>query len=102
VRGRAFGFFITCAGLVGNLSHWLAGHWVKGLGTNAHLASAYYPLYRSLALLLLLSLTGLLCLHAIRNRKKLAPEFRPTAAAAPGRNPKFEAPTSGRAEGLQP
>src|SRR5438876_5514991 len=59
VRGRAFGLFITLAGLVGNLSHWLAGNWVKGLGASAHSIAAYYPLYGRLALLLLLSLFGL-------------------------------------------
>src|SRR5437762_1931186 len=70
VRGRAFGFFITLAGVVGNLSHWLAGNWVKGLGADAHSPAAYYPLYGRLALLLLLSLLGLPCLHAIRKREK--------------------------------
>jgi MFS family permease len=70
VRGRAFGFFITLAGLVGNLSHWMAGNWVKSLGADAHFARAYYPLYGQLSLLLLLSLLGLPCLHAIRKREK--------------------------------
>jgi len=86
VRGRAFGFFITLAGLIGNLSHWMAGNWVKSLGTNAHSTHAYYPLYGRLSLLLLLSLLGLPCLHAIRKREK--PEVSPDPAAAV-RNPQF-------------
>src|SRR5207249_11086151 len=74
VRGRAFGFFITLAGLIGNLSHWMAGNWVKSLGADAHSTRAYYPLYGQLALLLLLSLLGLPCLHAIRKREEAAPD----------------------------
>ena len=89
VRGRAFGFFITLAGLLGNLSHWMAGNWVKSLGTNAHWTQAYYPLYGRLSLLLLLSLLGLPCLHAIGKREKPAPEVSPAPAAAV-RNPQFE------------
>ena len=88
VRGRAFGFFITLAGLIGNLSHWMAGNWVTSLGTNAHSTGAFYPLYGRLSLLLLLSLLGLPCLHAIRKREK--PEVSPDPAAAAVRNPQFE------------
>src|SRR2546426_3311032 len=80
VRGRAFGFFITLAGLVGNLSHWMAGNSVKSLGANPHSTHAYYPLYGQLSILLLLSLLGLPCLHAIRKREK--PEVSPDPAAA--------------------
>jgi MFS family permease len=72
MRGRAFGFFITIGGLVGNLSHWMAGGWVKGLGSAAHTPAAYYPLYLILACMLLFALLGLPCLHAIRRREKLA------------------------------
>jgi MFS family permease len=32
VRGRVFGLFITIGGLLGNLSHWIAGDAVKRLG----------------------------------------------------------------------
>ena len=88
VRGRAFGFFITLAGLIGNLSHWMAGNWVTSLGTNAHSTGAFYPLYGRLSLLLLLSLLGLPCLHAIRKREK--PEVSPDPAAAAVRDPQFE------------
>jgi MFS family permease len=83
VRGRAFGFFITLAGLVGNLSHWMAGHWVKSLGTDAHAARAYYPLYGQLSVLLLLSLLGLPCLHAIRRKEKAAPARPPQPPQEP-------------------
>ena len=69
VRGRVFGFFITIGGLVGNLSHWMAGGWVKRLGAAAHTPTAYYPLYLTLSGLLFLALFGLPCLHAIRRRE---------------------------------
>jgi len=85
VRGRVFGLFITIGGLVGNLSHWLVGVWVKDLGPNAQTASAYSPIYLTLAILLLLSLLGLPCLRGIRNR-----EASPTLAPAVAPNPQFE------------
>jgi len=89
VRGRAFGFFITWAGLVGNLSHWLAGSWVKSLGTDVHSAHAYYPLYVRLSILLLLSLLGLPCMHAVRKKEKPAQMVSPNSAEAV-REPQFE------------
>lgn len=69
VRGRVFGFFITVGGLLGNLSHWLIGKWVQKLGSAAESPDGFYPLYGMLALLVLLSLVGLPCLHAIRKRE---------------------------------
>jgi MFS family permease len=69
VRGRVFGLFITVGGLVGNLSHWMVGNWVRGLGENARSPSHYYPIYGLLSLLVLLAMTGLPCLHAIRKRE---------------------------------
>jgi hypothetical protein len=82
VRGRVFGFFITVGGLIGNLSHWLIGKWVKGLGTNAVDPTAYYPSYGLLALFVILSLTGLPCLHAIRKREeKIHPDVGVTPAS---------------------
>ena len=77
VRGRVFGLFITVGGLVGNLSHWLVGKWVQKLGPAASSPSAFFPIYGCLALLIVLSLIGLPCLHAIRKREHLE------AAAAP-------------------
>jgi MFS family permease len=59
VRGRAFGFFITIGGVVGNLAHWLMGLWVERLGPRANVVSAYYPIYGTLAVFILLSLLGL-------------------------------------------
>ena len=70
VRGRVFGFFITIGGLVGNLSHWLVGHWVQNLGAAASVPSSFYALYGTLALLILGSLAGLPCLQAIRRREQ--------------------------------
>jgi predicted MFS family arabinose efflux permease len=70
VRGRVFGLFITVGGLVGNLAHWLAGHWVKTLGPEASSLASYYRPYAILAGLLLLSTLGLLFLRAIRQREE--------------------------------
>ena len=69
VRGRAFGLWITIGGLVGSLSHWLIGGWVEALGERAHTPSGYFPHYFALGGLLLLSMLGLPCLHAIRRRE---------------------------------
>lgn len=69
VRGRAFGFFITIGGVVGNLAHWLMGLWVERLGARAHSASAYYPIYGTLALFILLSLLGLPLMHRLRKEE---------------------------------
>jgi MFS family permease len=74
VRGRVFGLFITLGGLVGNLSHWIAGAQVKRMGDAASAVSSYYPLYSAFAALALVSLAGLACLHAIRKREYLAAE----------------------------
>jgi MFS family permease len=71
VRGRVFGFFITVGGLVGNVSHWIIGRWVQQLGPAGSTPSGFYHIYGVLALLILLSLLGLPCLHAIRRREHL-------------------------------
>ena len=71
VRGRVFGLFITIGGLVGNLSHWLVGSWIQGLGPGAFEPGSYSPLYVTLALFVLVSLAGLPCLHAIRKREEM-------------------------------
>jgi len=69
VRGRAFGFFITIGGVVGNLAHWLMGVWVEHLGPRASIVSAYYPIYGALAVFILLSLLGLPLLHKLRREE---------------------------------
>jgi MFS family permease len=75
VRGRVFGLFIMGGGVLGNLSHWAAGVKVKQLGAAGQSVNAYLPIYTGVALLLLASLTGLLCLHAIQRREgPLAPK----------------------------
>jgi MFS family permease len=71
VRGRVFGLFITVGGLIGNLSHWIAGAQVKRMGDAALAVSSYYSLYVAIAVLALVSLSGLACLHAIRKREHL-------------------------------
>jgi MFS transporter, FSR family, fosmidomycin resistance protein len=81
VRGRVFGLFITIGGLLGNLSHWLAGKWVEGLGANGNKVSAYYSLYGWLAIFLIASLAGLPCLRAIRQRE--IPFLKSKSAAVP-------------------
>jgi MFS family permease len=74
VRGRVFGFFITIGGMIGNLSHGIVGHAVEGFGAGAGRAESYHGLFGTLALLCLLSLVGLPCLHAIRKREHLDSE----------------------------
>jgi MFS family permease len=71
VRGRVFGCFITVGGLLGNLSHWLVGKWVEKLGPDGFKVPSYYGMYRLLALMILISLVGLPCLHFIRRREGL-------------------------------
>jgi len=70
VRGRVFGLFITIGGLLGNLSHFIVGKWVESFGARKTEVAAYYPLYGWLAVFLLLSLLGLPCLRALRNREQ--------------------------------
>ena len=69
VRGRVFGLFVMGGGVIGNLSHWVVGVKVKHLGDAAHSVSAYFPVYTVVALLVVASLTGLLCLPAIQRRE---------------------------------
>jgi len=75
VRGRIYGMFITVGGLVGQVSHWIVGDVVRRMGDNAHDYRNYFPLYGVLAGMLLLSLLGLPCLHAIRKREHV--ELKP-------------------------
>jgi hypothetical protein len=42
---------------------------VKQLGAAAHSVNAYFPIYAVIALLVVASLTGLWCLHAIQRRE---------------------------------
>jgi FSR family fosmidomycin resistance protein-like MFS transporter len=73
VRGRVFGIFVMTGGVIGNISHWAVGAKVRQLGPAASSVSAYYPIYGALALLLLISLSGLLCINPIRKREALKP-----------------------------
>ncbi|MFM2295963.1 MAG: hypothetical protein RLZZ350_2376 [Verrucomicrobiota bacterium] len=72
VRGRIYGMFITVGGLVGQLAHWLAGEAVKRMGDGAQHTENYFPLYATLAALLLLTTLGLPCLNAIAKREQSA------------------------------
>jgi len=69
VRGRAFGFFIAIGGVIGNLAHWLMGLWVERLGPRGEIAAAYYPIYATLAFLILLSLCGLPLMHRLHKEE---------------------------------
>lgn len=71
VRGRVFGIFITIAGLFGNFGHWAVGAAVQRLGADTAAINAYYPIYACLAAMVLFSMLGLPCLHAIRKREGL-------------------------------
>ncbi len=77
VRGRAFGLWITIGGLIGNLSHWLIGHWVEQLGPRASQPASYYWVYGGLAVVLLLSLVGLWFLDQVRHREHPSPGVAP-------------------------
>ncbi len=90
VRGRVFGLFITAGGLVGNLAHWVVGVAVKRLGPDAALPQSYYPFYFGLAGLVVLSLAGLPCLHAIRKREHLADATVPVSHPAPKPQPALD------------
>lgn len=83
VRGRVYGFFITVGGLIGNLSHWQVGERVHAMGQSTHQANDYFPIYTTLALLILVSLAGLPCLHAIRKREAILAQPHP-ATLYPG------------------
>ncbi len=71
VRGRVFGLFITVGGLLGNLSHWIVGEVVRRMGGAAREPASYFTIYGILAGMILVSLLGLPCLHAIRKREYL-------------------------------
>jgi MFS family permease len=71
VRGRVFGLFITIGGLLGNLAHWVVGDAVKRLGARAASIEAYFPLYLGMAAFVVVSLLGLVGLHALRKREEL-------------------------------
>lgn len=69
-RGRAFGVFLTFGFVVGNLAHWVAGEWVRRLGDRASQTASYFGFYAGLGLLILASLSALLCLGALRRRQQ--------------------------------
>lgn len=77
VRGRVFGLFITTGGLLGSISHWVVGVAVKKLGADVSAPASYYSLYYFLASMILVSLAGLPCLHAIRRREALQAHVSP-------------------------
>jgi MFS family permease len=78
-RGRAFGIFLTFGFVVGNLAHWVAGDWVRRLGERANQSASYFGLYALLGLMILASLSALLCLKTLRRRER--------ALAADGKAP---------------
>ena len=69
IRGRIFGLFITIGGILGNLAHWAMGAFVRKLGPASAQVESYYGMYWVLAGFLGLSLLGLPCLRALRNRE---------------------------------
>jgi MFS family permease len=71
VRGRVFGLFITFGGLIGNISHWAVGDFVKNLGAQAGSPEAYYSMYAVLAGMIVVSMLGLPFMRAIRKREGL-------------------------------
>lgn len=80
VRGRVFGLFITIGGICGNLAHWAMGAWVERLGPAAQNPAAYYPIYSTLAALVVVSLLGLPALKALRQREIACGKLQPAPA----------------------
>lgn len=64
VRGKVFGLFISVSGVIASTSHWVIGDWTHAL--KSHQASAFVPLFTTLALLIILSLGGAFLLNAVR------------------------------------
>ena len=58
------------------------GQQVNAMASPPHMASHYFPIYDTLALLIVVSLAGLLCLSAIRKRE-MPPSPAATACADP-------------------
>lgn len=77
IRGRVFGIFITIGGILGNLAHWAMGAYVKKLGPAGARVESYYSLYGILAAFLIISLLGLPCLRALRQRETAASAILP-------------------------
>ncbi|MCC7519756.1 MAG: MFS transporter [Verrucomicrobiae bacterium] len=69
-RGRVFGLFFTICGTIGNSAHWVSGGLVQRLPDQT--SQAYTPLFFGWAVLMLLSISGLTVLNAIRHRPRLA------------------------------
>jgi MFS family permease len=84
MRGRAFGLFITAGGVVGNLGHWCSGRWVNSLGAGAATARNYAGIYGTLSALVLLSASGLACMHWISRIKHRAVLTQPAPALVKG------------------
>jgi MFS family permease len=88
VRGRVFGAFITICGVIGNISHWIVGGWVKTLGARAASAQSYFGFYALLSLLMLAGIAGLPLLRALGKRES---QMGASTTAARGIEPASEA-----------
>ncbi len=64
-RGRLFGLFILISGMLGNFSHWGIGKWVAEMGPLAAEPASYRVGFGALAILIWLSMIGLLCLQML-------------------------------------
>jgi MFS family permease len=84
IRGKVFGFFITITGLVGNLSHWVAGFWVNHLGAAAKFPESYYSTFLMLSGFILVSLLALPCLRGLREGEQRMGALRQSLASEPG------------------
>jgi MFS family permease len=71
VRGRVVGLFMMIGGFFGNFSHWVSGEAVRRMGDATQTPARYSLLYATLAVLMLVALVGLPCLHALRKREQL-------------------------------
>ncbi len=68
LRGRAFGLFITVAGLIGATAPWCMGEVVDAIGARATDSAAYVGTFAFLGALIAASPVGLLVLREFRRR----------------------------------
>ena len=69
-RSRVMGLFITVGGTAGNFAPWANGERVKSMGAQSQHSATYIPIYNGLAILVLISLAGIFCLHRIGRQRR--------------------------------
>ncbi len=65
VRGRVVGIFLTIAGTFAATSPWVMGFWTDLLGERAHEANAYFPIFLTLGVMLVIASTSMPLIAAL-------------------------------------